>query len=107
MRYKDHRDPEYYIMQIRSHEIAERVSLLEVRGVGKEVIRALYKLDITTASLFLETCTGELVSRLATFDVLSKSRETAMKQIDDWKDAIRGLIREREGKTLTPTGTWE
>ena len=106
MRHYDHRDPEHYVKQIRAMEMHERVSFLEIYGIGKRTIRALYKINVTTASLFMERDTDELIAGLQPFGVLPLDKAKARMKIDDWKDEIQRLLNEREGKTLSPRGEW-
>ncbi len=106
MRHYDHRDPEHYVKQIRAMELHERVSFLEIYGIGKRTIRALYKIKVTTASLFMERDTDELIAGLQPFGVLPIDEAKARKKIDDWKGEIQRLLNEREGKTLSPRGEW-
>ena len=106
MRHFDHRDPEHYIKQIRAMELHERVSLLEIPGIGKGRIRALHKINVTTASLLMEQDTDELVEGLQPFGVLPVDQSKARQMIDDWKSVIKELLVEREGKALSPSGEW-
>lgn len=106
MRHYDHRDPEHYVKQIRAIELHERVSFLEIHGIGKRTIRALYKIKVTTASLFMERDTDELIEGLQPFGVVPIDEAKARNKIDEWKGEIQRLLNEREGKTLSPRGEW-
>lgn len=106
MRHYDHRDPEHYVKQIRAMELHERVSFLEIYGIGKRTIRALYKIKVTTASLVMERETDDLVGGLRPFGLMPHDQAKARQKIDDWKAEIQRLLDERAGKTLTPRGEW-
>ncbi len=106
MRHYDHRDPELYVKQIRSMELHERLSFLEIYGIGKRTIRALYKINVTIASLFMKRATDDLIDDLQPFGLMPLDQDKARRKIDDWKTEIQRLLDEREGKTLTPRGEW-
>jgi hypothetical protein len=91
MRYKDHRDPEYWIMRIRTQEWAEHqtVSLLDITGVGRATIKALWGVGVTTAKMLIDANPEELARQL-------QARGIPQCRPEDAPDIVRGWQREAE-----------
>ena len=101
-----HRDPEYYINIIRAHEFAERqnVSLLEINGIGKARIRALWKLGIKTADALVVTSPDDLAARLASLTAPPQKPHNMIAEVGRWQEQVRALKKLRDGKAMPPRG---
>ena len=103
MRYKDHRDPEYWILRIRTHEWAEHqlVSFLDIPGIGKGTIRALWKVGVTTARMLMEADAEELARRLRPYNIPQCSLEEASEIIRNWQVEIERRWKDKEAAQAT------
>ncbi|MFO0974192.1 MAG: hypothetical protein U1A27_12255 [Phycisphaerae bacterium] len=107
-RRSDHRDPQFYARITRAHEFAERqvVSLLELDGLGRSGLRALWKAGITTADQLRQLTVGEAVSALS--PQMPQRRAELPKLVEGWHLAIDALKANRATMPLDPvTGEWK
>jgi len=100
MRYKDHRDPEYWILRIRIHEWAEHqlVSLLDIPGVGKGTIRALWKVGVTTARMLIDADPEELARQLRPYGIPQCRAEQAPDRIRVWQRDARRIWKAMQSR---------
>jgi hypothetical protein len=99
----DHRNPEYWRLRIRTHEWAEHqlVSFLDIPNMGRGVIRALWKVGVTTAQALIAANPEELVERLRPYGIPSCRWQEEAKRLWKEKEAARqasggsGLSEER------------
>ena len=101
-----HRDPEYYINIIRAHEFAERqnVSLLEINGIGKARIRALWKTGINTADALAARPPEEVAAMMATVTTPTRNPQKMIDEVAKWQKQIRMLKALRHGRAMPPRG---
>ncbi len=92
-----------YVMTIRAHEFSERqrVSMLEIEGLGRGRIRALWKAGITTTEKLLATASEDVVQQVS--EHLGGVRAES---VEDWKRQIAELVESRQGRVLGPLG-WD
>lgn len=101
-RFSYHPDVQKYVRTIVAHEYAERqrVSFLEIDGLNKGRIRALWKADITTADALLNTPADEVARRMSPYCGVR------VEWVAGWQQQIADLLKEREGQVRGPLG-WE
>ena len=94
----------YFRVRIRTHEWVERqrVSLLDVKRIGKVRMNLLYKHKLSTASKIMETPIEQIVACLCEDENAPKNDpEPALrKMVEDWRQQIRGLWRSDVGEPL-------
>jgi len=97
-------DPNFYTKIIRAHELAERqtVSLLEIPGIGRGTLKALWRGGITTADQFAAASTGKLAEVLSTRMPIYRNRERTQPTIKAWQNEI---IRLRNARPPAPDWT--
>lgn len=89
----EYQDWNYWTLRIRTHEWAEHqlVSLLEINGVGKATVRALWRSGVTTAAILREADAEALARQL---------REHGIGQsptvIRGWQQQVEELWTERQ-----------
>ncbi|MCB9865704.1 MAG: helix-hairpin-helix domain-containing protein [Phycisphaerales bacterium] len=92
----------YFRLRVRTHEWAERqrVSLLDVDGIGKAYLRMLYACDLSTADRIMATPTGEIVARLSHYPNFPQTPDKAQRTVLAWKRHLVELWRAHVGETL-------
>jgi hypothetical protein len=77
----------YFRMRVRTHEWAQqqRVSLLDVRGLGKAYLRVLYREGLSTASAVMATPSAAIARRLRQLANFPQAQDAGVALIDDWK----------------------
>lgn len=96
----------YFKVRIRTHEFAEheRVSLLDVKGIGKNRMNLLYKYKYSTASRIMTTPIDELVEHLSPYvPPFPRDPDKTRELIEDWRAQIRQLWLTKTGEPL-PAG---
>jgi ABC-type phosphate/phosphonate transport system ATPase subunit len=83
---------------VRAHELAEGqvVSLLEIDGIGKATLRALYKLEVDTADKVLAAPTSALLQELASYRLPVGKITQRQETIEGWKGQIQRLKDSRK-----------
>ena len=94
----------YFRLRVRTHEWAERqrVSLLDVRGLGKVYLRMLYACGLSTADEIMSTPTAEIVARLAPHANFPKSPTAAAQTLLGWKAQILALWQAKSADPPPP-----
>lgn len=97
----------YFRMRVRAHEWAERqrVSLLDVRGLGKAYLRVLYREKLSTAARIMTTSSPAIARRMRQLASFPQDSESGVKLINDWKRQIIELWRNQTSDPLPPG--WE
>ena len=83
-------------MRVRTLEFAEqqRVSLLDVRGIGIATLRWLYRVEVCTADQIMQTPTDEIINRVSDSNPFPSDPHHARVQVEIWKRGIRTRWRE-------------
>lgn len=86
----------FYRMRVRTHELAkgQRVSLLDVKGIGIATIRWLWSVELRAADQIMQTPTDEIVGRISDSHPFPSDPRHAGVQVAIWRRGIRMLWRE-------------
>lgn len=86
----------YYRMRVRTLELGEqqRVSLLDVKGIGVATLRWLYRVELRTADQIMQTPTDEIIDRITDSNPLPSDPRHARVQVAIWRGGIRERWRE-------------
>jgi len=92
----------YFRLRVRTHEWAERqrVSLLDVDGIGKAYLRMLYACDLSTADRIMATPAAEIVARLSHYASFPQTPDKARRTVLAWKIDICARWAVRTGESL-------
>ncbi len=103
----DHRNPEYWRLRIRTHEWAEHqlVSFLDIPNMGKGVIRALWKVGVTTAQALIADNPEELVEQLRPYGIPSCRPDKAPGMIRRWQEEAKRRWKEKEAARQASGGS--
>jgi hypothetical protein len=87
-----------YKNYVRAYEFAERqiVSLIDIDGIGRSTLYALYEIGMDTADKILATPTAEILEKLASHEVPRGKAERRQQIVDGWKVQIRELQLHRK-----------
>lgn len=95
----------YFKVRIRTHEFAEheRVSLHDVKGIGKPRMNLLYKYKYSTASRIMANPIDEMVERLSPYEPpFFQDPQKTRQLIEDWREQIRQLWLANTGEPSPP-----
>jgi hypothetical protein len=90
----------YFGLRVRTHEWAQRqrVSLLDVHGLGKTYLRVLYDEGLSTASRIMAAPSVAIARRLRQLANFPQDSDAGVRLVEDWKCQIVKLWRTKTGE---------